>query len=238
MTFTVNYGKVKPDQITEQQMLILEPDNYNHIELVNLKKTGAKLIGYVSLGEVNPERWYYPLLKDRGFLGKNKNWNSYYINLADSVSRDILIDKVIPDIIKKGFDGLFLDTIDDVAPYTGHGNLQPYMVQLIKEIHKRYPKKKIIQNAGLFLLDKTRPYIDGVLIEDVATRYQFKNKEYILTPETEYHTRVDTIQSYKTRYHIPFYIVDYSDNPFLKKEITSRLDTLDIPFYIGNINLN
>lgn len=237
-SFSVNYGKLNSAQIDGKQMVIIEPDNYNHMELMSLKKSGAKIIGYVSLGEVNPNRWYFSLLKERGFLGENKNWGSYYINLKDSLSRNILLNRVVANIVKKGVDGLFFDTVDDVAPYTDRGYLQPYMAELIKDIHQRFPGMLIIQNAGLFLLDKTRPYIHGDLIEDVASAYSFSDKSYHLSSSKSYSDRVQTILTYKNKYHLPFFIVDYANNPQLKKEISSRLDTLNIPFFIGNISLN
>ena len=237
-SFSVNYGKLSPEQIKGKQMAIVEPDNYNHLGIILLKKTGAKIIGYVSLGEVNPNRWYYSSLEERGFLGKNKNWGSYYINLKDSVTREILLNRVIGNIVKKGVDGLFLDTVDDVAPYTNRAYLQPYMAELIKDIHQRFPGMMIIQNAGLFLLNKTRPYIYGDLIEDVASAYNFSDKSYQLSEKQSYNDKVQTILTYKNKYHLPFFIVDYANNPQLKKELTSRLDTLNIPFFIGNIGLN
>ncbi len=133
---------------------------------------------------------------------------------------------------------MFLDTVDDVAPYTDRGYLQPYMAELIKDIHQRFPGMMIIQNAGLFLLNKTRPFIYGDLIEDVASAYNFNDKSYQLSSKKSYSDKVQAIMTYKNKYHLPFFIVDYANNSQLKKEITSRLDSLNIPFFIGNIGLN
>jgi len=237
-TFEVNYGVVKPADVKNNQMVILEPENYTHLQVLSLRNTGAKIIGYVSLGEVNPDRWYFPLLKEHGFLGKNKNWDSYYINLKDTTSQNLILNKVIPNIIEKGFNGLFFDTVDDVAPYTSRSDLQPYMVHLIKEVRKRYPQITIIQNDGLFLLDRTHKYIDGVLVEDVATKYNFKNKTYNLASKKWYMDKVDSIEKYQDKYHIPFYIIDYAVSKKLIRKVKERLDTLNTPFFISNIDLN
>lgn len=235
--FVVNYGTVEPQDISNKQIAILESGNYNHMQVLSLKRTGVKIVGYVSLGEVGTSRWYFPLLKDRGFLGKNENWNSYYINLRDSVSRNILLNEVIPNIIDKGFDGLFLDTIDDVAPYTERADLQPYMADLIVKIRQKYPNIYIMQNAGLFLLDKTHNDINGVLVEDVASYYNFSDKKYGLSSEDDYIDKINTIIEYRKKYNLPFYIVDYANTMILYKKITQRLDTLNIPYYINDINL-
>lgn len=238
--FAVSYGRIDSLQQVgaKYKLLIVEPDYYSRAQVDSLNTPDNTLLGYISLGEVNKNRWYYPLLEERGFLGINENWESPYLNLADSTTRSILVDRVVPNIMAKGFDGLFLDTIDDVAPYTERSHLQPYMVEMIAGIRKKYPDAPIIQNAGLFLLDQTQQYIDAVLIEDVATNYNFSNASYHLRPENEYRERVSMINKYKQKYHKPFLVIDFAKSDSLKKMAASRLDTLGMPYYISTIELN
>ncbi|HKJ34596.1 MAG TPA: endo alpha-1,4 polygalactosaminidase [Balneolales bacterium] len=237
-SFFVDYGDLNSNGLIGYNLGIVEPDNYNRAQVSNLRRKGVKVIAYVSLGEVNPSRWYYSELKKRGFLGVNGNWNSYYINLQDSVSRSILLNEVIPKIMQKGFDGLFLDTVDDVAPNTKRSNLQPYMVELIKAIRDKYRNKYIIQNSGFFLLDKTKNEINAILIEDVATNYNFNSHTYRLATQKYFNDRVNLIRKYQKIMQKPFYIVDYADNKTLQQEVEKRLNGLGIPYFIGTINLN
>lgn len=238
--FAVSYERIENfAKVAERyQLLIVEPDHYSKSEVDSLNTAENELIAYITLGEVDRNRWYYPLLEERGFLGVNENWDSPYLNLADSTTRSILLDKVVPNIMSKGFDGLFLDTIDDVAPYTDRAHLQPHMLEIISNIHSAYPKTTIIQNAGLFLLDKTNKYIDAVLIEDVATSYDFRTQTYNLKSEQKYEEKVKTINQYSTKFKKPFLIVDFAKENHLNRLAERRLDALPYPYFINTIELN
>jgi uncharacterized protein (TIGR01370 family) len=240
MKFGIDYGKATPAEVTGYDLLILEPYNYSRQEVRALQNTQTKLIGYVSLGEVGTFRWYYPLLKDNGLtLAKNPNWNSYIIDLEDSLTTEVLLDKVIPEIIAKGFDGLFLDTVDNVAPGAGYSHMQDDMVGLIKEIRRRYPNIYIIQNRGMFLLDKTHQYISALLIEDVATMYDFDNKNYGLVEDHVYKKRVGNIAKYQNLMESDnILLVDYAKTNELQQEVKKRLDTLGLSYFISSIELD
>ncbi len=238
--FAVSYEKITNLTETARQynLLIIEPDHYSKTEVDSLNSSSNKLIAYVTLGEVDRNRWYYPLLEERGFLGVNEHWDSPYLNLADSTTRAILLEKVVPNIMSKGFDGLFLDTVDDVAPYTERSHLQPHMVDIITRLRKNYPDAFIVQNAGLFLLDKTHSLIDAVLIEDVATSYNFEDQSYNLKSLDAYREKVKRIDKYASLFKKPFLIVDFSEKESLIKTVKNRLDTLPYPYFIGSIHLN
>lgn len=72
------------------------------------------------------------------------------------------------------------------------------MVGMIREIKARYPNSFIIQNAGLFLLEKSRQYIDGVIMESIATTYDFRTKKYRLSSPEQYQRKVEIINKYSS----------------------------------------
>lgn len=236
--FGVCYSKVTPDQVNNYKMVIIEPDFYTRKEVNALKAKGTKIIAYLTLGEVDKNRWYFPLLEARGFRGINANWGSSFLDLSDEETRSIIIDKALPEIMLKGVDGLFLDTIDSVSPYTDRNDLEPYMIELIKTLRSKYPETTIIQNAGLFLLEDTKESINGVLIEDIASGYDFSESRYYVKNKEAYTKRLDMITEASNKYKLPFFIIDFADTEPAKKEVRSRLDTLNIPFFISNIELN
>lgn len=236
--FGVIYAKTTPEQVQNYNMVIIEPDHYTKAEIDALQATGTSIIAYITLGEVDKNRWYFPLLEERGFAGINENWDSPYLDLSDDSTRAILLELVLPEIMVKGVDGLFMDTIDAVAPYTDRNEMQPYMVDIIKGIRERYPNTTIIQNAGFFLLDQSAEDINAVLIEDIATNYNFSTREYILREYTEYQERVAYLREYTNRYELPFFIIDFADDLERVQEVRSRLDSLKFPYFISNIGLS
>lgn len=236
--FGVCYAKVSPEQVANYEMVIIEPDFYSKSEIENLQKNGTKIIAYTTLGEIDSNRWYYPEMEARGFKGVNKNWGSSYIDLSDSTSRSIILDKALPEILIKGVDGIFLDTIDAVAPYTERSDLEPYMIQLIKEIRNRYPDITIIQNAGLFLLDETSSFIDALLIEDIASGYDFDKKEYKVKDFQSFSFRLEMLREVEKDHSIPIFIIDFAETEAGVREVKSRLDSLNFPYFISNIQLS
>lgn len=236
--FGVCYAKVTPDQVRAYEMVIVEPDFYTKAEVEALKNTGTTILAYITLGEVDKNRWYYPLLEQEGFIGVNENWGSSYLNLEKKEVRSILLDRMLPEVMIKGFDGLFLDTIDAVAPYTERRELEPYMVELIHTIRAQHPGITIIQNAGLFLLDETRSSVDAVLIEDIASGYDFENQKYYIKNKEEFQNRVELVTSTAEEYKTPIFIIDFAELPAEISEIKSRLDTLNFPYFISNIQLS
>lgn len=238
LKFGVDFSKVSKEAATDFDLLIIETANYTSNEIENLNQPGNTILGYVSLSEVNPSRWYFPILEKRGFLGENSNWGSFYINLEDSVSRSFILDQVIPEILMKGVDGLFLDTIDGVAPYTERNHLESYMVELIGEIRAQHPDIQIIQNSGLFLLEQTRNWIDKVLIESVATNYDFTEKRYLLRDDEEYIGRVQWFRNSINTFDGELLLLEYVDRLDVAQTVTNRLDTLGYPYYLARIELD
>jgi|GEM_PF-575729 len=238
--FAASYERIENRSAIGQKykLLIVESSHYSKAETNSFRTPANQVLAYISLGEVSRGRWYYPLLEERGFLGINENWDSPYLNLADSVTRSIMLDQVVPNIMIKGYDGLFLDTIDDVAPYTERAHLQPYMLLLIEEIRKRYPYAFIIQNAGLFLLEETQALVDAVLLEDIATNYNFETSSYYLREEEDYRARVDTLDKYQELTNLPFLIIDFAISDSISSKVINRLDGTPYPYFINNIELN
>lgn len=236
--FAVCYAKITPNQLQNYSMVIIEPDFYSNEEMAALRATGTKIIAYVTLGEVDTNRWYYPRLAEIGFLGKNENWNSFFIDLEKEEARRVILTEVIPGIAEKEVDGFFLDTVDAVSPVTERAHLQPYMVQLIEGIRKRYPGKIIIQNAGAFLLEQTKDDIDAFLTEALASDYDFEKKEYRVRTAQEYKERLEYLNHYSEESGKPYFIVGFADSDLKRRQIKTRLDTLGRPYFISNIGLS
>ena len=112
------------------------------------------------------------------------------------------------------------------------------MARLINQIHTEYPDHIIIQNAGLFLLNKTAPAISAVLIEDVATHYDFQANLYTLKEKPEFEKKAAQIKKLSENSEIPFLILDFAKDDILRTEAKKRLDTLAFPYFISSIELN
>ncbi|MBO6621321.1 MAG: endo alpha-1,4 polygalactosaminidase [Balneola sp.] len=234
-SFGVVYSDINSTLASGYKLLIVEPYFYSKQDINDFHSRGIKVVAYLSLGEVNESRRYFNDFKEIGLIGKNENHGSYFTNLSDNRIKDKFINEIVPELLSYGYDGLFLDTIDAVAPYTLRRSMEQDMVELISGIRSRNPDKLLIQNAGFFLLDKTAAYVDAVTIEAVASGYDFNKNEYQIKSKKQYEERLDLIDSLHTSYGIPFLIIDFAENYENSLQIKSRLEDSGFPYFINNI---
>lgn len=237
-SFGVVYSDVNPVKVSGYKLLIVEPYFYSREDIYAFHTKGIKVIAYLSLGEVNESRKYFEEFKSIGLKGKNENHGSYFIDLSKKKIKDKFIKQVVPELYSYGYDGLFLDTIDAVAPYTVRRDMEQDMVELIKNIKLSNPEKILIQNAGFFLLDQTSEYVNAVAIEDIASGYNFDTNEYLVKSEEEFQKRLNLVDSVYYAFQIPILIIDFEPENSSNEIIKSRLEKAGYPYFISNIGFD
>lgn len=242
-SFAVYYGD-KPNPILAQfDLAILEPDAFD-LKLLPPSKT--KYIGYLSLGEISNFRNYWPELRNHPMIiEENENWpGSFRIDIRNQEWRDRVLNQIIPDILAKGYVGIMLDTIDtaiyfeDVFPERFPGSRKA-LVSLIKEMRARFPKMEIITNNGFEVLSEIGSVIDGVLVEDLYTNYNFETKKYGKNSEEVRSEKEVYLDNFRASYNKPIFHIIYTDdkNSKLAKDAVSYSRDKSYRWYITNIEL-
>ena len=183
--FVCYYGSGNEDLLSQFDIVILEPENYSETDIGKIKTRGARVFGYLSLGEDSELRrtkgdsgknysGYYMDADKDGMPDKNGNWGSYYVNAGNPEWVEFVSNKA-REILMKGCNGLFLDTLDtvDLYPSTRNG-----MVKLIKHLDSKFSSAFIIANRGITILDEIAPVIDGEMIESFTSTYDWDTKSY------------------------------------------------------------
>lgn len=203
-----------PTEIAKFDLAVLDSDA--HPELRNLSRTGTILIGYVSLGEAAEYRTYWPNVVGKSWLlDKNPNWDSYFVDVRAEEWHRVLTEKIIPGILQKGFDGLFLDTIDTAKylekyhPDGKYPGAQAAMVKLIKRIRQKFPKVFILGNRGFSILDETGRWLDGVVAESVFSTLDFERDTVRVRSEQEYAKEIALLQRAKNKFGLEVFTLDY-----------------------------
>ncbi len=218
LAWFVYYGdSLAQDQIDGVDLVVVEPD---HIQPKQYPKFKGLWVAYLSLGEVNRSRSYFDSLKDQGaLLEENVDWpGAYRLNVNNQGWRDLLINKIIPDLVAKGYSGLFFDTID-VASYLESKDRQKYggsikaMVGLIQEIHQKFPNLLLFPNNGLDFIYKLAPFVDGVFVEDLYTSYDFGEKKVVKTAPDITIEKEKILDLFKNRYNKNVFVIHYGDKP-------------------------
>ncbi len=233
-TIYLCYGKVAPESINGYDYVILEAQHYSKTDIAVLKKNNTTIFAYISLGEVNEYTTYFKEVKNN-LVGKNKIWDSYFIDLSAKETRKVLM-KHVKSLATLGFDGLFLDNIDNFCRYGKSYFQKDHLISLIKEIKDKNDHLKLIQNSGLELLPNTHAYISSIVIESLVTDYDFKTSSYAIREKSDFKSRKKTIQEAYEKYKKEVIIIEYSDSRKINRKIKRRLPRKWSKF-IGNINL-
>jgi len=233
--FFVCYGKLNPNTVVGYKYVILEPFFYSEVEIEEFKKNNELVFAYISLGEINIYSKRYEELKPYT-LGQNQNWNSFLLNLQNKETIHILKNEA-EILIQKGYSGLFLDNLDNFGQFGKQTEQQDQLLELIKEIATKFPKHHFIQNGGLEFIGSTHKNVTAILLESIATLYDFDKNEYLLRPENDFTMRQKNIKMLTEKYRIPVLVLDYTDSKENYEEIKEKLHQCGFSFFISKIDL-
>ncbi|MHB8543792.1 MAG: endo alpha-1,4 polygalactosaminidase [Leptospirales bacterium] len=155
----------------------------------------SRYFAYLTIGEIDKggeiAKRLERALGRKGFrkilLESNPHWNSWIADIRSPVFRDILLNQVSTDE-RKGFRGVFLDTLDSPIEYEeGHPSrgkgLRSALVSFILELHRLHPGIPIIVNRGFPILPRITNSIAGILFEDFCSMYDDDHHRYVTVPE-------------------------------------------------------
>ncbi|WP_432736740.1 endo alpha-1,4 polygalactosaminidase [Maridesulfovibrio sp. FT414] len=168
---------------------------------VPLRRQGKKVLVYVSLGELHGNSPYLEQARSQELLSRyNENWDSWVVDVRRPEWRELVLTRLIPDALARGYDGLFFDTLDspidmqrcDPDAYKG---TERACVELVRDIHRKFPGMLLCQNRGFEIIRRTAPYLDYLLIEglsfsmdldsDSAVPVSGSDRDFLLTKTDE-----------------------------------------------------
>ena len=190
---------------------------------------GPLRLAYVSAGEADEKRSYWPQAKGKPYLVEsNPNWpEAHRVDIRSDAWRRLLLKEVVPKALAKGYDGVFLDTLDtaeylqsrDTAAYAGSMDAAKGLVEALRA---QYPDKLILLNNALPLLEGLADAADGVVVEDLYTRCDPHAKACVPTPHEVSAAKEAALSRWKERTGKPVFVLLYSglrerDSPPLRK---------------------
>ncbi len=216
--FILYYSDQAPiESFKSYQLLIF--DRLRHPQLQFLREQGKSMLGYINIGEIEESDPYFSMLKNKGLvLRENRNRkDNYYIDIRTPLWPKILIEDIIPKVLEEGFDGIFLDNLDNYAGLE-HSNPSRYkgmhlaVAHLIMAIRMHYPFLKIMVNHAYTVLPDIAPYIDMTMGEALLGDYDFDKKAYVRTATSLYSTKAIQLKEVQRRNPtLKIYTLDYAD---------------------------
>ena len=177
-------------------------DATSHPPISQVRKQGAKVFGYISIGEIEAYRDHYAWARRENLIVReNPNWpENYLIDIRREVWLEKLIYDLVPEMIRKGFDGLMLDTVDssillEREQPVEFAGMNDAAVRIIRSLDRHFPDTELILNRGYEVLPRVGGAIDYALGESVYTDYDFEADSYSRRSEEAYRWQVDRLSA-------------------------------------------
>jgi len=227
-------------QLSKFDLIMIDPDAYTAKDVLALKARGKIVIGYLSVGEAENYRWFFSRVNPEWIRKENPNWpGNFYVDVNQPGWHRLLLNTVIPAILEKGFDGLYLDTVDTAGPYN-FPEMEPGMVTLIKEIRKTFPGEILIAANANFIIEKISSSLDALAVEDLFSHYDHEENFYKKTARSVREPLIRELLSIRKKYKLPIFTIDYAgptDRSLIKYAYRSSSSYGFIP-YVGTVALD
>lgn len=230
------YGDIVPAQVTGFDYVVLESAWFTSEEVLFLKKENKNVLAYISLGEVSETAAFYATISSET-LGKNTIWDSHVLDIEAKKTQEVLLQEIEKIVVNKRFDGLFIDNIDNYTIYGPTPQKKEALISFLKALKTLYPELKVMQNAGLEVLEETHHFIDAVAVESIASNYDFDKNNYRLRDKKTFKSRLNLVKSNAKAYQLPIIAIEYANSTVLKTKIEKRLKTSKLSLFIGQIDL-
>lgn len=172
------YTGVDAEEIiqTKFDLVDIDPDEFTTEEILEIKESGKIVIAYISIGEAEEYRYYWDPNASY-LLEENPGWKeNWYVDFSSKEWQGLIINDYIPLIKERGFDGLYLDTIETYQLEDRYPNCsKENMITFIKNISLTHRSSNfyMIPQNGLEIANDIMDYIDGIGVEETYYRAHY-----------------------------------------------------------------
>ncbi len=177
-SLVVYYGRERAEQLVNYDVAVVEALGQTDGSLAKMRTASTLLLAYLSLLELpiwDPwTRLLHPddYLQHDGSPLTNEQHGGRLLDLRSYRCQRMLVHRA-GKLLAQGYDGLFLDTVDQAEsserPLLLRAELVDSTAALIRNLHSLYPDHLLIQNNGLrMLVERTAPALAGVCWENPA----------------------------------------------------------------------
>ena len=201
------------DLLGQFQRVIVEADNVKPAELQALHQQGAKVLAYLSIGEIAPSRRWYKQIKPSWVLGKNRVWDSEIMDITNPNWQQFIVEELVTPLVKQGYDGFFLDTLDSfqiLAKTDESRNKQAQaLVTLLQSVRTKYPNIQLVANRGFELMPQIAPLLDAVLAESLYAAWDNAHQTFKPSTATDTDWLLQKLHSIQQNFGLEIIVLDY-----------------------------
>jgi hypothetical protein len=178
-TFALALGDGAAERDLSAYDLVVVDGGISARRVAAIKAGGPLVLGYLSVGTIERGRSWFAAARPYR-LDYWDDWGEWYADTARAGFRRLILDRVAPAIMHRGFDGLFLDNVDVVA---SHPKQRAGMLEIVRRLGAR--QGYVFAQNGEEVIEPFLPYLDGWNREDVSRTYDFDSRRYVAVPEAD-----------------------------------------------------
>lgn len=184
-----HYGRDLPvESLASFDRVVVEPAHASPEALESLRRAGADVYAYVSIGEVAREHAWHSQLQPGWVLGENDAWRSRIVDPAHPGWRAFL-DRRIDELWRSGYRAFFFDTVDAhraaLRDPDALRQRESALVAFLKDLRGRHPAAAVVLNRGFELLPQAAPHVQAVAAESLFQRWNAAQERYEPVPEQD-----------------------------------------------------
>jgi len=210
-TYLNTYGDYRASDLAEfakYDVAVLDAYDYPDAAFpAGLRRAGTTVLAYLDIGEAEEFRDYWGEVASHPemLIARKPDWHGdWTADVNDPRWRRIVVDREIPHLRSLGpMDGLCMDMLDTVDDHPG---LKPGMIELVREIRKKYPELLLVPNRGFAVLPEILPYIDAFKYEDLSSEYDPASGKYVAVRDRG---DLETLEAALERKDIPVLVLDH-----------------------------
>lgn len=213
-SFAIFYGKPVPTEwLAHFDRVVLEADNADDAEIRALRDAGTVLYAYLSVGEAHASRPWHDELDSSWRLGRNAAWDSDVLDLRQHGWRALLLRRAAA-LRRRGFDGLFLDTLDSYRALgldaAGNEAQARALASLVSSLAEVAGGTRLVLNRGFEVLDAIDAPVDAVAAESLFRGWDPQRRVYREVPENDRDWLLARLREVQERRGIPALAIDYA----------------------------
>jgi endo-alpha-1,4-polygalactosaminidase (GH114 family) len=159
-------------------LIVVDGESARARDVATIRRAGGGLVlAYLDVGTIEDYRGWYDAAKPFR-LEYWGDWDEWYANVNASGFRSLLLKRVAPGILAKGFDGLFLDNTDMTETHSAQKPGMRALVAGLSRLVRAHGKLLMAQN-GANVNWPLRRFYNGINFEDVSFSYDFDRRLYV-----------------------------------------------------------
>jgi uncharacterized protein (TIGR01370 family) len=179
-------------------LVVLDGVDASAAAVAALRAQGSIVLAYADIGAIEEGRpWSAAAAPYR--LDRWEQWNEWYADVTKPGYRALVTDTIVPPMLAKGFDGLFLDNVDMVDTHPAQRGAMIGLVAQLSATVRGRGGFLFAQNGDDATVDALLPHLDGWNREDVSFTFDDASGGYTPVGPADKQAALATLRRLKSR---------------------------------------